>query len=458
MKLPIHSLFLKIFLWFWATLIATGIALILTFFTQHNAVPSRWHEMMQDAARSVGIGCVARLDTGGPAAALSYLRQIERDAGVRACLFDSNGTPVTGDQCPSFTDLSRSVLASGSPGFSNKFGIARAAIQLTGASGHTYIFATELPAGPRAAFGANKSSFLLEWGVAFSVSGLICYFLTRYLTAPILQLREASQRLAQGDLATRAAPGMERRQDELGRLVGDFNAMADRIESLISSQQQLISDISHELRSPLARLNVALDLVRERKGNDSSLDHMQADLEVLNEMAGRLLTVARLDTSPEPLPLLPVNLEELVTKIAHDAEFESQTRNGKIHLRVERPYWVQGNEELLHSAIENVVRNAIRYTDEGAGVDIRLEPASASVQLSVRDYGPGIPEAELANIFRPFYRVDNARDRQCGGAGLGLAISERVIRLHQGTIRAENVMPHGLQVNINLPELPRSSA
>jgi two-component system sensor histidine kinase CpxA len=453
MKLPIHSLFLKIFLWFWATLIATGIALILTFFTQHNAVPSRWHEMMQDAARSVGIGCVARMDAGGPAAASSYLRQIAHDAGVRSCLFDTTGTPVAGDRCDTFLDVSRPVIANGTPGFSNKYGIARAAIQLTGADSRKYIFATELPAGPRAAFGADRQSFLLEWGVAFSVSGIICYFLTRYLTAPILQLREASQRLAQGDLGTRAAPGMERRQDELGRLVGDFNGMADRIESLISSQQQLISDISHELRSPLARLNVALDLIRERKGNDSSLDHMQADLETLNEMAGRLLTVARLDTSPAPLPLSPVNLEELVAKIARDAEFESQTRIGKIHLSAERPYWVKGNEELLHSAIENVVRNAIRYTDAGAGVDIRLEPAATSVQLIVRDYGPGIPEAELANIFRPFYRIDNARDRESGGAGLGLAISERVIRLHQGTIRAENVTPRGLQVNISLPQL-----
>jgi two-component system sensor histidine kinase CpxA len=454
MKLTLRSLFLKIFLWFWATVILTGIALIFSFVLQRNAVPARWHTMMEDAARFSGSAVVAEMEKGGPQAASAYLEHLAAEAQVRACLLNADGSPVAGKQCAFFSDLSRDVTRSGEPSFSSKYGIARSALRLTDSRGRPYIFATELPAGPRAAFGADRHTFLFQWGVAFAVSGLICYFLTRYLTAPILQLREASQRLAQGDLATRAAPEMEHRQDELGRLVGDFNAMADRIEELINSQRQMISDISHELRSPLARLNVALDLLRERKGDDPSLEQMEQDLEALNEMAGRLLTVARLDTSPEPVPFSPVNLEELVTRIVSDADFESRKCDRGIHLTAEQPCWTQGNAELLHSAIENVVRNAIRYTGEHTSVDVHLDAEGASVQLVVRDYGPGIPVAELANIFRPFYRVDPARDRQSGGAGLGLAIAERVIRLHQGTIRAENAAPHGLQVRITLPRLP----
>ncbi len=290
----------------------------------------------------------------------------------------------------------------------------------------------------------------------FLVSGLICYLLTRYLTAPILRLREASQQLAAGDLSIRAV-GVERRRDELGDLVRDFNAMASRIEELVSRQRQLISDVSHELRSPLARLNVALDLGRERKGNDPAFDQMEQDISVLSEMIGRLLTIARLDTSAPPVPMMPVDLTELVSQIVRDADFESRERDGCVTLRANGQVFVQGDAELLHSAIENLVRNAIRYTEPGTPVEVVLESEPRSTtsfaRLTVRDHGPGVPESELVNIFQPFYRVADARDRQSGGAGLGLAIADRVIRMHGGTIRAKNAVPRGLLVEILLPDL-----
>jgi two-component system sensor histidine kinase CpxA len=279
--------------------------------------------------------------------------------------------------------------------------------------------------------------------------------LTRYLTTPILRLREASQKLATGDLSTRAAASIERRHDELGDLVRDFNAMASRIEELVSRQRQLISDVSHELRSPLARLNVALDLGRERKGNDPAFDHMEQDIGLLDEMIGRLLTIARLDTVSAPIPMVPVNLTELVSQIVRDADFESREHDGGLKLTTNEQCFVRGNSELLHSAIENVVRNAIRYTAPGTSVEVLLgsecNSSASSVRLTVRDYGPGVPESELGNIFQPFYRVADARDRQSGGAGLGLAIADRIIRIHGGTIRAENAAQRGLQVEILLP-------
>src|SRR5262249_50021906 len=156
--------------------------------------------------------------------------------------------------------------------FNLKYGITRVAFMLGGQSGRDYIFATELPAGPRAALGVDRGAVLLQWGVALVVSGLICSLLTRYLTGPILQLREVSQKLAAGDLTARASRMLMQRRDEIGDLVRDFNAMASRIDELVSRQRQLISEVSHELRSPLARLNVALDLGRERKGNDPAFE------------------------------------------------------------------------------------------------------------------------------------------------------------------------------------------
>jgi two-component system sensor histidine kinase CpxA len=300
----------------------------------------------------------------------------------------------------------------------------------------------------------SKTAIAIRLCLAFLVSFCICYLLTRYLTAPILRLREASHRLAAGDLSTRASGSMELRNDELGFLVRDFNAMAGRMEELISRQKQLIYDVSHELRSPLARLNVALDLGRKRKGNDSAFDHMEHDLDLMSEMIGRMLTVAKLDSSSE-VQMTRVDLGELALRVVRSAEFELRERANAVRFTMRKDCFVHGNAELLQSAIENVVRNAVRYTTSDASVDVQLQrvekAAGGFILLSVRDYGTGVPEEELSNIFRPFYRVANDRDRQSGGAGLGLAIADRVIRVHGGMIHAENASPQGLSVDILLP-------
>jgi two-component system sensor histidine kinase CpxA len=284
----------------------------------------------------------------------------------------------------------------------------------------------------------------------------VCYLLTRYITAPILRLRAASQQLASGDLSTRASSNIASRQDEIGDLLRDFDAMASRIEALVSGQRQLISDVSHELRSPLARLNVALDLGRQRKGNDPAFDQMEQDLALLNEMIGRLLTIAKLDVSARQVPMVQVDLTELVSQIVRDANFEARVLDRGVQLTAEGPYFVRGNAELLHGAIENVVRNAIHYTEPGTSVEVSIQvvrqPKKSLLRIAIRDYGPGLPESELVNIFRPFYRVADARDRQSGGTGLGLAIADRVIRTHGGTISAQNATPPGLLVEILLPE------
>jgi two-component system sensor histidine kinase CpxA len=461
MKLTMSSLFLKIFLWFWATVIATGIALVLTFMFGPRSVPSQWHATLMETAHSSGAIAVSEADRGGDSAAAAYIGRIEAETHLRTCLFDQTGSLVAGNDCGSFQSMISRVTVTKPSNFSMRYGIARVAMRLKGSNGHEYIFATELPAGPRAALGINPVTIALQWGVALLVSGLICYLLTRYLTAPILRLRAASQQLAAGDLSTRAAAGLERRHDELGDLVRDFNAMASRIEELVSRQRQLISDVSHELRSPLARLYVALDLGRERKGTDPAFDHMEKDIGLLNEMIGRLLAVARLDSSAPAVAMISVNLTEIVSQIVRDADFESCERNGHVVLTVHDQIFVQGDPKLLKSAIENLVRNAIAYTEPGTSVEVLLQSEHRSsesfARLSVRDSGPGVPESELVNIFQPFYRVSDARDRQSGGAGLGLAIAERVIRIHGGTIRAENVTPRGLQVEILMPQLSPNS-
>jgi two-component system sensor histidine kinase CpxA len=451
-----RSLFLKIFFWFWATVIVTGVALILTFIVEPRSVPSRWHETLIDTARYSGTIAVETAEREGIDSASAYIERIAHETHMNACLFDSAERVIAGTGCQDFLGMTSRVTASRASDFTMKYGIARVALMLTGQSGREYIFTTELPAGPRAALGINRSAIVLQWGVALLVSGLICSLLTRYLTAPIVRLREMSQKLAAGDLSVRAGSGLARRRDEIGDLVRDFNSMASRIEELISRQRQLASDVSHELRSPLARLNVALDLGRERKGNDPAFEQMEEDIRLLDEMIGRLLTIAKLDMPAPQVPMMDLDLADVLSQVARHAQFESKEPDGGISFASAGKFIVRGNAELLHSALENVMRNAIRYTGSGTLVEVSMERENSSsgtkIRLVVRDYGPGVPESELKNIFQPFYRLTDARDRQSGGTGLGLAIADRVVRIHGGTIRAENVSPRGLKIEIVLPQ------
>jgi two-component system sensor histidine kinase CpxA len=246
---------------------------------------------------------------------------------------------------------------------------------------------------------------------------------------------------------------MTLRRDELGLLVNDFNVMAERLEGLVNGQRQLIYDISHELRSPLTRLNVALDIGRERKGNDQAFDQMQQDLERMNQMIERLLTLARLDAATASVPFESLNLTDLVANIVHSAGFELHERSDNITMNSREVFFVRGNTELLQSAIENVIRNAIRYNNSEDPVQIVLERVESSVRITVRDHGLGVPSEYLQRIFEPFYRVANDRDRKTGGTGLGLAITERAVRMHGGEVHAVNATPQGLAVHILLPLL-----
>ena len=212
--------------------------------------------------------------------------------------------------------------------------------------------------------------------IAVLSSGIVCYFLAWYLTKPVSQLRAATQRLAAGDLSARAGNPNSRRGDEIAGLVRDFDTMAGRLESLVKAQSRLLNDISHELRSPLARMNVALGLARQRSGPESAsmLERIELEASRLNELIGRLLTLARLEDGEQRVPPTPVLLDEVVLNVAEDAEFEAQARHCHVRGNLPPGNWaVRGEASLLHSAIENVVRNAIRYTHERTTVEIHLE-------------------------------------------------------------------------------------
>jgi two-component system sensor histidine kinase CpxA len=449
-----RSMFLKIFLWFWVTGVLVGLAAVITLNLQPEMVVRRWKAAMSEAISIYAQSAAEEYDHYGKDALQNYLQRLGGSAHIHGSLLDENGTPIFGMVPPPAMRLVGQTLRSGQPEFSIHGDRALAAMKAVGPSGRIYVFVAFMPRGPIGALGVGMQA--LRWGVSFIISGLICYLLAMYLTRPMLRLRTASRQLAAGNLSARASAKMERRRDEIGELVRDFNQMAERIESLVNGQRQLISDISHELRSPLARLNVALGLARQRAGDAATgpLDRIELEAERLNELIGKLLSLARMQSASEPPEKTQVELEELLCDIAADAEFEAQEHNCSVRVSCSddaSTCEVMGSPELLRSALENVVRNAIRYTGEGSDVNISMNCQAGKAIISVRDHGPGVPDSELKNLFRPFYRVANARDRKTGGTGLGLAITERAISLHGGTVQASNAPDGGLIVEVRLP-------
>lgn len=452
-----RSLFLRIFLTFWAIVLLFILVVAVTVMVQPETVITRWRSATSDATAMYAQTCAEEYDRYGETALRNYLQRLESGAHMRAAVYDDKGTLLAGSDSAEAQAAMKKVTESGEPEISVSGGTALAAQRATGPSGRRYVFVAEMPRGPFRAFRPSTRIQALRWTLAILISGLICYLLTRSLTGPILRLRGAATQLATGDLSARAGPTVTNRRDELGELGRDFNRMAGRIEELITSERQLIRDISHELRSPLARLNVALGLARRRADQESApaLDRIEREAETLNEMIGRLLALARMDAASAPPDPARLDLQAMVAEVASDAAFEAQERGTSVQVVSSEACSVMGSAELLHSAIENVVRNAVRYSKPGTPVQVRLScdtgPSGKVAEIAIRDYGDGVPPAEMENLFRPFYRVATARERDTGGIGLGLAITHRAVKLHHGKVTAENAPGGGLLVKITLP-------
>jgi two-component system, OmpR family, sensor histidine kinase CpxA len=446
------SLFLKIFLSYWLAQALFLVMAILVTVAARQREPSAWQAVQATISRTA----VQAYEHGGQAEVRRYLEEVRENQHVRVYLFDERGQEVSGRAVPHWaesvahgtTPPPRELWQRLTPSPFQRFAI-------TANDGQRYTVVVMLPPGP---FGPGGIPGL---GILIGVisSGLVCYLLALYLTSPVVRLRAATQRLAQGDLTARAGGPGSRRRDEIAQLVRDFDAMAERLENSVKAQARLLNDISHELRSPLARLNVALALARQRTGPEaqSALERIDLEANRLNDLIGGLLTIARLESGNDSLPRATVHLGEMIRAIVDDADFEAQGRNCRVTAVIREDAVVMGTASLLHSAIENVVRNATRYTREETTVQVTLQRGDGAegVQAVIRvtDSGPGVPQESLDKLFRPFYRIDDSRGRQTGGVGLGLAITERAIRLHGGSVHASNRPEGGLVVEICLPAI-----
>ncbi len=283
------------------------------------------------------------------------------------------------------------------------------------------------------------------------LASLLCAAgLAWYIAKPIRHLRQAFDAAAKGDLEIRVSPSMGGRRDELADLGHDFDRMTEHLQVLMAGQKRLLHDVSHEMRSPLARLQAAIGLARQQPMRMAdSLQRIEREGERMNLLVGELLTLSRLEAGVTGA-LENVDMGELLAGIVEDARFEGAAQQIDIVYTPGEMAEIQANPELLHRAVENVVRNALRFSAAGGAIHIAAGRVDGErFQISIGDDGPGVPESQLENIFKPFFRGD--AQNTVGGYGLGLAIAQRVIAAVNGEIQAKNKLGGGLLVEIDLP-------
>ncbi|MFC5863632.1 ATP-binding protein [Acidicapsa dinghuensis] len=485
-----RSTFVKIFLSFWLTeflILLCTIFILSREFESNEAVYTSTFAMMISNARLE----MNAYETGGckAVAGVPKVFPLEEQGKVSAAdqpamLFDADGKPLCDQLAPGqyaeqLTKIKKDgylVAEREGPGYLQ-------GITVKDAQGRKFLYLMR-GAYPREIYIPYREE-LPRILIGLIVSVFVTFGITMVITRPISSLREAARQLAAGNLRARAklpkGKPNQKTGDELWGLVYDFNEMADRMESLVDAQMLLLRDVSHELRSPLARLSVALELAREeagagkqakiRPGLSDQMDRIERETERLNSLIGQLLSLSHLESSTRLPDRMRVSLRCVVTDLLPDMDYEAQRRNcgvkflenGKNGTNGHVSADVLGSPELLGRAVENVIRNAIAYTAEGTAVEIRLYEetrlGNCFAVLQVRDHGPGVPDAALKSIFRPFYRLDLSRQRSTGGYGVGLAITERAVRLHGGSVTARNAVEgSGLIVEMRLPAAEATGA
>lgn len=450
-------LFWKFFIFFWLAQLTTGIGIGVMIWLESH-VPDSGMAVVDASppARFVVSSAAATLRHGGVAALRELLEGSKREPGPPLIVVDENQRALFGMPVAPEVAVHARALAAG-PG-------AHAGVEsVLAADGHTYLLFVPPHARPPPRGGLephasplprHRSPFppLMPIIAGALVSLVFAALLAWYFSKPIRSLRAAFAAAADGDLEQNLAPAMGKRRDELADLGRDFDRMAQQLKILMDSQRSLLHDVSHELRSPLARLQAAIGLARQQPERmEDSLARIDRESVRMDRLVSELLTLSRLEAGMAGERDETIDVSELLGNVVDDARFEAGATNCRIEYVASKDIFVLGNAELFHRAVENIVRNAIKHTPENGVVEVTVAADSAGVTIRVTDHGPGVAEADLAAIFKPFYRSRSTGSAD--GHGLGLAISHRVVESLHGRISAANRAAGGLCVTIFLPAL-----
>lgn len=448
------SLFLRLLFGLWGTMaVLVGVFALIHAWSFPDEGRVGWREITLRSARLRAESALACADRAGESCDAVLAPIEERDQ--RVAIY-RDGAILLGEAIDGGPELARRAedAADGRAQGASE-GVEQSALRLPGRPGTVVVAVQRRP--------SSWMFFLvpetLPWRLLsiVVVTGLVSVLLARALSRPLRTLRAAASSYGAGDFSVRVSPGLTGADDETRALGEELDRMAERIRDLLEAQRRLLRDVSHELRSPLARLGIALELVRRKSPPDAheALGRIEREAERLNEMIGELLTLARLDSGEGAQARARVELSDLLADLAGDVAFEAEQRGVRVERAIAPALAVTGDAELLRRALENVLRNAVRFSPDDAVVEVSLAAHGASLRAVVRDHGPGVPEEALRRIFEPFFRVAGDRARQAGGGtGIGLAITHSAIVAHGGEVRAENAEGGGLRVTIDLPRAP----
>jgi two-component system sensor histidine kinase CpxA len=452
-----RSLYWKIFVSFWLAtiLIIFTTAWVISHIAQKSSLPAQEQLFMDSYANAA----VATFESGERAALLKWLNKIGISRHMTLYLLSSTGE-IIGTEAPPDNvkkvaenllkdQLSEGILKSGKLIVSH---------EILSTSGKFYRLAAVSEKPISHFVGIPWAGLAIRLIFAVFISGLICYLLSLYLTQPLRSLRMAAKSIATGNLNTRVGQLRGHHKDEIAELRDEFDRMAEQLEAMVNSKERLLQDISHELRSPLARLQIAIELGRNKTQNMAEPEFKRMELECsrLNYLISEILDFARLDKSTTDLHLNPTDMPMLLQDVIKDANYESGINAHRVKAGTIEPGQLLIDQRLIHRAIENIVRNALHYSPstEQVLVSLHYDATKEHVIIDISDKGPGVPQEQLEKIFNPFYRVDSSRAKKTGGYGLGLAIAFRAIQLHQGKIIAQNNNDGGLLVRIILKNIP----
>jgi two-component system sensor histidine kinase CpxA len=433
-----NSILVKISLLFFATIAATLLAFWVIGYLVIPTPAHRTDLYSRTLALQLGEARVA-YETGGPQALSAFLGRVHKIFPSERFLIDAHGKDLVSgvDRSDLIVKFKKGPQGPPLPFFA---GPAERILYFPSNDGKYAIVAVTHP--------IPDNTTVLPYGLCvLAAVGIICIVMALYLASPLRKLRHIVDQFGNGDLSVRAHIT---RKDEFGSLSRAFNQMADRIQTLLTAERRLLQDISHELRSPLARLEFAVELARTSDNRNASLDRIKRDLDRLGTLIGELFQVTRAEGDPASRKNDDVALDSLVHVLVEDCTLEAEVRHCRVLMNADEPVLIQGDAELLRRALENVLRNAIRHSPEGGSIEVGLRRNNGTAVLSVRDYGTGVPEETLHDIFKPFFRVDSDRNRASGGVGLGLAIAQRAVHLHHGRLEARNMHP-GLMMTMELP-------
>jgi two-component system sensor histidine kinase CpxA len=454
-RVPVHRLFLKIFLWFWLTALAMFAVSVATRTIGLRSLGQS--ELIAVFAPKLAAEAAHAYESGGAPAFEQFAASLAGNRERQIYLLDGFGKDVLLRAVSAEGRLVAQAARTNGP-VVVRYRLSRriAAYKFASSSGRPYVllFYMEPRVGDswEALVGQN---FLVSMGVLFTVT-LLCLWLAYHIASPIQGIQAAARRVVEGDLSAKAPLTISRRHDELASLSMDFNSMVEHLGTLIHLQRDLFNSISHELRSPLARLTVSLALLRNQLtlGTEDLLGQMERDLAKVDTLMAQILILARLESGLSSGTRECVNFSQLVEEIVADGNFEAQALGKSVSLEATNGVVLENADtHALRSACENIVRNAVRFSPPGGKVEVNLIVSGDSerrVLLSVRDRGPGVPEEHLKDIFQPFFRM-NRSEKTGEGNGLGLAIACEAVRLNGGGITASNLSPSGLSIEVNLP-------